>query len=234
MNGNILAPDWLFKGPMDIEYKTYSMMAEIKHLYERLESGDIEGALTACDAALDYFYMYDAIYDPIAVDYDQYLHNKETAIEIFQPYLHPQMQKYDEIVNSITPNAIERYEDLHRSIRTKWQEIEASITVSYMHTMPLLINDGYALVVTGKICYVYEFSKTYLRGNDWRDFKITEVDKIKSDQKVMAEFTKKIKDEDETSPVLKVNCAMHTRIREDLITVVRSSIFHRIKSDYSF
>jgi hypothetical protein len=56
-------PRWIEEGPMDLEYKTFKMLASVKALELKLAEGLLMDCLWEIDDTLDYLYRYDAQLD---------------------------------------------------------------------------------------------------------------------------------------------------------------------------
>lgn len=230
----IYIPDWAFNGPIDLEYRRYKLLAEVKKLKEDLVLCKLEQTLNTVDATLDFLYRYDA--ERITAGED--LSNYELTGINFSSFSLEYTQKsieQDEIMDALCDEGIDLFEDLHTLIRDMWREIEAGINISYVPSKKLLLNDGFVFIITpDNKLHSYYFTKPTKYIAEWNSFKLEHLNTSDYTKEIYFKQLDEVGFEETDKIIFKVECNNSVKIEDCAITVIKSILYTRLKKDYAF
>lgn len=227
-------PEWATKGPIDFEYRHYKLLAEVKSLNVDLKNGLFSETLKKVDDTLDYLYHYDAEKIFLSEDLSNY---ELTGINLSNFDLEYTQKELDQnkIMDALCDEAIDIFEELHSKIRGLWREIELGLKVAYVPRKKYILNDGFVFITTiNNELYSYYFNKPSAYINDWRSFKLEFLNKTKYTKEV---YLSQLKDLDVTESdkiIFKVECNNTAIIEGFAIEIIKSTIYHQLRKDYSF
>ncbi len=229
----VQTPEWITKGPHDIEYKTYKFLQRVKELDEMI-SNSLMSALWEIDDTLDYLYRYDAVKQTTIVPSIEFMGFPWDDLELV--FTSKEELETDEIVDAIYEDAIDKFEDLHNKCRQEWRDIESGLNCSYIGDKKYFLSGGFVFLTTpDSKLHVYFFnkpSKNYMM--TWKDFKMQHIKTVEYEDdayfKILEELTEKKSDR----ILIKADLKTHTNLMGHAITVVNSAVFSLLHRDYAF
>jgi len=227
-------PEWVERGPLDLEYKTYKMLQRVGELDSSIETHLLK-SLYEIDDTLDYLYRYDA--------------QKATEVEpVFPEFMGLPFQDLElvfssqeeletnDILDKLCPKAIDKFEELHKKCRETWREIEKNLSVSYIGNKKYFLSGGFVFITTpDDMLHIYYFnkpSKNFLMS--WKDFKMQH---IKSEKYSEHNYFKKLEelgDKKSDKILIRVKLDLDTNVDGHAITVINNMVFSLLHRDYAF
>jgi len=233
MQSKYKLPEWASKGPEDLEYRTYKMLAHVKSLKNMLLDQKLLSVLFEVDSTLDYLYRYDAIKiteedtKTIAGDWGPLSFVFSTDEESVE-----QSQLMDKLVDS----AIDRFEELHATCREIWREIEVNLKASYIADKKYFLADGFVFLKTkDNKLLIYYFNKPIKNFvTSWKEFKLQHIKTQEWNQDDYFESLEEIVQKKSDKILIKSELDIDVNIEGHAITVITSLIFNMLRRDYSF
>ena len=186
--------DWFYTGPMDYEFKMYTLMAKIKRLRATLKRNVIWPVILEVESQLDGLYRFkyekETLDDRLKVAKDIDFVNFQIIYEIPADSANEHLDVLHQIANA----AIIEFEDVYMDARLAWREIEKQMTLTWVPEKLMLVNRGYVTLIENKDkIWICEFEKPSKLTSDWRNFKfeciaeskytdITDISKIRETQ----------------------------------------------------
>lgn len=228
-------PKWAIDGPLDFEYRHYSLLAEVKRLKSKLNNNELSETLKKVDDTLDYLYQYDAeqLYSSS---------NKNSNFELtelnFAEFKLDSISKTIEdsvIMDKLLDEAIQLFENIHSQIREVWRDIELGLHIVYIPSRRTLINDGFVFIISAdNKLHSYFFNKPTKYQTDWRSFKLEHISTVPYTKDVYIQYLEDIKDTETEKIIFKVKCLNSTKIKGFTLDVIMSNLYTMLKKDYFF
>jgi len=227
----IKIPDWVAKGPEDLEYRTYKMLSNASKIRKDLYNGLLWDALTSCDEVLDFLYHHDAE----RILESESISKKLTKVDWDNlEVLYTTGNEIDhDILDQLVDKAIDEFESIHAEIREYWRVLDREIEIAQAGTKPYLVNDGFVFIqMPNNRISIYSFSNPKgVLGMDWKKFKLNKVADRTGNEKII-EFITEIKEKDENTIVYRVNIKNTVNLDAGMINVISSNLFTQIRKDY--
>lgn len=232
---NNYTPDWATRGPVDFEYRHYSLLAEVKKLKSKLNNEELSETLKKVDDSLDYLYQYDA--ERLHSSSEKHSNFELTGLNFAEFKLESinKIIEDDEIMDNLLDKAIQLFEDIHSQIREVWQEIESGVNAVYIPSRRPFINDGFIFIITtDNKLHLYFFNKPSKCQTDWRSFKLTHISTVTYTKDVYIQHLDDIKATETEKIIFKVECLNSTKIKGFTLDVIKSKLYTMLKKDYFF
>lgn len=171
--------DWFYTGPIDYEFKKYSLLGRLKRLQAMLKRNMIWSVITEIEAQLDGLYRFkyekEVLDDRLKVAKDIDFINFQIIYEVPADASSDQL----EVLHRIANEAIVRFEDVYMDARLSWREVEKNIKLTWVPEKKPMLSHGYAALIHDKktinICH---FEKPSRLASDWRTFKFELIDQL--------------------------------------------------------
>jgi len=227
-------PPWVFDGPVDLEYRRYKMLAEVERLKSNLLERKLDQTLNTIDSTLSFLYRYDAERIIGAEDKSNYeltgINFSKFSLEYTQKSL-----KLDHIMDMLCEEAIDLFEDLYALVREDWLAIEDGITISYVPSKKILLNDGFVFIITpDNKLHLYYFTKPTKYIAEWNLFKLEYISTCEYNKENYFKHLDEVKFEETDKILLRIECKNSDKIEGHAITVIKSMLYTRLKKDYLF
>ena len=227
-------PDWVLKGPSDLEYTRYMLLAEIESIKSELANYNLESALHRVDDSIDFLYRYDA---ERSISNDNFSNYELTGNNIFDFHIKYERDKsdQDEILDVLCNEAINLFEDLHASIRVIWREIEEGINISYVPNKKLLLNSGFVFITTpDNKLHSYYFTRPTKYITNWELFKLEHLSTSKYTKDSYFKQLEEVDFKNTDNIIFKIQCNNSVKIENYAIAVIKNMIYIKLKKDYIF
>jgi hypothetical protein len=220
-------PRWITEGPLDYEYRYYTLLAEVEDLKSNLKKGELSTTHKIVDQTLDYIYKYDAgqVFPLEKAISSQFIGMDLSEFE----YRTTEESITDELID----NAIELFEELYAEIREIWRYVMSGIKIEYVPSRKYFLNAGFVFVITAdNKLHSYYFNKPSKYQIDWRSFKLKHIDTIKYTRDDYLKQLKHIDAVETDKIIFKVNCNNATRMDGFAIDIIKSMVYDTLKKDY--
>lgn len=227
-------PEWVERGPLDLEYKTYKMLQRFSELKRNVHT-NLMKCLYEIDDTLDYLYRYDAQKATESTPvFPELMGLPFQDLELV--FTSKEELETNDILDKLCPQAIDKFEELHTKCREIWREIEGKLKVSYIGNKKYFLSGGFVFITTpDDMLHIYFFnkpSKNFLMS--WKDFKMQH---IKSEKYSEHEYFKRLEelgDKKSDKILIKANLDLDTNVDGHAITVVNNMVFSLLHRDYAF
>jgi hypothetical protein len=228
-----LSFDWFVEPPIDIEFKKYKLLAQISRHEKSIENWELQSALNYTEFQLSNLYKFVHFKGEIDEKRKVLKGIDFSSMELI--YELPSDQPEIEQLVAIADFAIDKYEELYRSVRDAWREVEYRATLTYIPSRPIQLGSGIIIIPYKDKFKVYEFKYPAHFDGDWRGFDLTHV------------FDKNL-NEDQISKILDYgrNSLGHNifirisrgldlyHFNETVIPIVKQKVFLDLKKNYFF
>jgi|688.fasta_scaffold301934_2 hypothetical protein len=228
-----LSFDWFVEPPIDIEFKKYKLLAQISRHEKSIENWELQSALNYTEFQLSNLYKF--VHFKGETDEKRKVLKGIDFSSMELIYELPSDQPEIEQLVAIADFAIDKYEELYRSVRDAWREVEYRATLTYIPSRPIQLGSGIIIIPYKDKFKVYEFKYPAHFDGDWRGFDLTHV------------FDKNL-NEDQISKILDYgrNSLGHNifirisrgldlyHFNETVIPIVKQKVFLDLKKNYFF
>ena len=228
-------PRWIEEGPMDLEYKTFKMLASVKALELKLAEGLLMDCLWEIDDTLDYLYRYDAQQVTRVKPHEYEIMGLQWE-DLELVFTTEEELETNTVLDKLVSEAIDRFEELHSKCREVWRDIEDNIKYSYIGDRKYFLSDGFVFIKTGdNKLHIYYFTKpTKTFKMHWKDFKMQHIKTESWDEVTYFKRLEEISAKKSGKILIKVNLENHTKIENHAMAVINYCVFSLLRKDYTF
>jgi hypothetical protein len=228
-----LSFDWFVEPPIDIEFKKYKLLACISRHEKSIANWELQSALNHTEFQLSNLYKF--IHFKGEIDEKRKVLKGIDFSSMELIYEFPSDQPEIQQLVNIADFAIDKYEDLYRSIRDAWREVEYRASITYIPSRPIQLGSGMILIPYKDKFKVYEFKYPAHFDGDWKGFDLTHVfDKNLNEDQIL-----KILDYGKNSLghniFIRISKGLDLyHFYETVIPVVKQKVFLDLKKNYFF
>jgi hypothetical protein len=228
-----LSFDWFTEPPIDIEFKKYKLLAQITRHQKRVDAGQLLSSLDHVELQLANLYKFIHFKGDIDEKRKVLKGIDFSSMELI--YEFPQNEPEIEQLVKIADFAIDKYEELYKSIRDLWREVEYHISLTYIPSRPIQLGSGFIIIPHTNKYRVYEFKYPAHFDGEWRDFTLKHVfDKNATEDQIL-----KIIDYGQNSlghnMFIRISKGLDAyHLNETIIPVVKQKVFLDLKKNYFF
>lgn len=228
-------PRWIEEGPMDLEYKTFKMLASVKALELKLAEGLLMDCLWEIDDTLDYLYRYDAQQVTRVKPHEYEIMGLQWE-DLELVFTTEEELETNTVLDKLVSDAIDRFEELHSKCREVWRDIEDNIKYSYIGDRKYFLSDGFVFIKTAdNKLHIYYFTKpTKTFKMHWKDFKMQHIKTESWDEVTYFKRLEEISAKKSGKILIKVNLENHTKIENHAMAVINYCVFSLLRKDYTF
>lgn len=228
-----LSFDWFTEPPIDIEFKKYKLLAQIARHQKRVDAGQLLASLDHVELQLASLYKFIHFKGDIDEKRKVLKGIDFSSMELI--YEFPQNEPEIEQLVKIADFAIDKYEELYKSIRDLWREVEYHISLTYIPSRPIQLGSGFVIIPHMNKYRVYEFKYPAHFDGEWREFILKHVfDKNLTEDQIL-----KIIDYGQNSlghnMFIRISKGLDSyNLHETVIPVVKQKVFLDLKKNYFF
>lgn len=228
-----LSFDWFVEPPIDIEFKKYKLLAQIARHQKSVDAGQLMSALDHTETQLSNLYKF--VHFKGEIDEKRKVLKGIDFSNMELIYEFPQDEPEIEQLVKIADFAIDKYEELYRSIRDTWREAEYRASLTYIPTRPIQLGSGIIIIPHANKYRVYEFKYPAHFDGDWKTFNLTHV----FDKNLNEDQISKILDYGKNSLghniFIRISRGLDSyHFHETVIPVVKQKVFLDLKKNYFF
>jgi hypothetical protein len=228
-----LSFDWFIEPPIDIEFKKYKLLAQISRQQKSIDAGQLMTALNHTEMQLSNLYKF--IHFKGEIDEKRKILKGIDFQNMELVYEFPQEEPEIAQLVKIAEFAIDKYEELYRSIREIWRQVEHKLLLTYIPNRPIQLGSGIIIIPYLNKFRVYEFKYPAHFDSDWRSFDLIHIfDKNLSEDQII-----KIIDYGKNSLghsiFIRMSAGLDTyHFHETIIPIVKQKVFLDLKKNYFF
>ncbi len=218
---NELPNHWFTEMPFDYEFKYYTLLAHIKQIEGDIDEFKLLSSLKNIEASLsilyDIKYARDGQTDNIrivGIDFD----NMEIE------YDYPEDNKVVESMYDLCDVAIDKYENTHKSLRTKWRNIADLLRLSNIG-INVIKNHGFLYIKYGKILKIYEIQIPFPYKTSWKNVYVKHVSDSKYNLKKLSKF---IDEQEDGVKHYRCEVGIEFPIEECAIPILKSILYKNL------
>lgn len=228
-----LSFDWFTEPPIDIEFKKYKLMAQIKRQQKSIEAGELLSSLDHAEYQLANLYKFVHFKGEIDEKRKVLKGIDFSSMELIYEFPHDEPE-IEQLVK-IADFAIDKYEELYRSIRDTWREVEYRASLTYIPSRPIQLGSGLIIIPHTNKYRVYEFKYPAHFDSDWRGFVLEHV----FDKNLEEDQISKILDYGQNSLghniFIRISRGLDSyHLHETVIPIVKQKVFLDLKKNYFF
>ena len=228
-----LSFNWFIEPPIDIEFKKYKLMAQIARHEKSIENWQLLSALNYTEFQLSNLYKFIHFKGEIdekrkvlkGIDFS----NMELIYEL------PGDQPEIEQLVAIADFAIDKYEELYRSVRDAWREVEYCASITYVPSRPIQLGSGIIIIPYKDKFKVYEFKYPAHFDGDWRGFDLTHVFDKNLDEAQISKILDYGRNSLGHNIFIRISRGLDLyHFNETVIPIVKQKVFLDLKRNYFF
>lgn len=226
--------DWFTQGPIDYEFKKYTLMAKIKRLEGMIKHYLIWPVIQEIEYHLDYLYKFkyekETLDDKMKVAKDIDFINFRIIYEVPDENLNDSM----EVLHRVANDAIIQFEDVYMEARLKWREIEPNIKITWIPQKSPILSNGFAAIVINKEkIHLCKFEKPSKVGGDWRTFKLEKIEEIDFTNEVMGKIYELHTQKDHRILFSRIDCSLKCSFEDAVYPIAKSILYSSLMKDFA-
>lgn len=227
--------NWFYEGPVDYEFKRYTLLAKTKRLRALIERNVLWPVILEIEDQLDQLYSFkyqkEVLDDRLRVAKDIDFINFQIIYEIPESVQNEQM----EILHQVANDAITEFEDIYMDARLKWRDIEREFKLTWVPERPLILNEGYvAIIENKKYIRLFKFPKLTKLSGDWRTFSFEKVDEAEYvDVSSLSDLRQKWVVDQRGIMFCRIDYVPPVPFEDTVVPIIRSIIYSSLMRDFS-
>lgn len=223
----ILEQSWLTETPFDYELKKYKLLAGINKINSLVKSNHLFESLLEVEYHLEDLYR---------------LKNKKSEIDdrlkvlkgidldtMSLQYDYPEDGNSMSHIYDLCDYAIEEFESLYRTIRTRWRSVSSKIKITEIpHKMPTK-EKGHVFLINPNNILTYSYIKPSTLTSDWKELNLKKYDSKLSTLDDVIKYIEYISEsEKNTNRFWRCDYNIEESLEQCILPVVRHDLYHKI------
>jgi hypothetical protein len=228
-----LSFDWFIEPPIDIEFKKYKLMAQISRHEKSIANWQLLSALNYTEFQLSNLYKF--IHFKGEIDEKRKVLKGIDFSSMELIYELPSDQPEIEQLVTIADFAIDKYEELYRSVRDAWREVEYRASLTYIPSRPIQLGSGIIIIPYKDKFKVYEFKYPAHFDGDWRGFNLTHIFDKNQDEDQITKILDYGRNSLGHNIFIRISKGLDLyHFHETVIPIVKQKVFLDLKKNYFF
>jgi hypothetical protein len=226
--------DWFTQGPIDYEFKKYTLMAKIKRLEGMIKLGIIWPVIQEVEYHLDYLYRFkyekETLDDKLKIAKDIDFINFRIIYEIPDDQIGDQM----DVLHRIANEAIVKFEDVYMDARLAWRDIEPHIKITWIPSKTPILKSGFAAMVDNRQkIHLCKFEKPSKLGGDWRTFKLEKIEEVPFTPEAMGKMVEIHTQMDTRIPFARMDYNINCSFEDAIFPIAKSILYSSLMKDFT-
>ena len=229
---NVFETNWLIEPPHDYELKYYKLLAGIDKIKKMISANNLYSAILEVETELER--LYNIKYGRDEIESKTRIITGIDVDTMSLKYDYPEETNGINSIYDICDVAIEKLEDLYRTIRDKWRIVESQCTITEIPEKKHLNTKGYIFyidIVNQKI-HVYSYIEPSSFKINWSEFNLKKVEELENSIKEISEFIKRTELESTSYRFFRFDAKFKTTpppYADCMLPIMKSMLFNRIK-----
>lgn len=227
---NILDKNWITSTPFDYELKRYKLLGAIKKLSAMVEAGYLYSSLLEVEAQLDD--LYKLKHGKTNIDNSLRVLKGINLDTMSLDYEYPDDVDPISHIYQLCDIAITDFEDLFKTIRSKWRTNSTKISISEIPSTRPTKTKGYIFVSNKKEkdnnIITYSYSKPYKFTGEWKDMLLTRTDVDIKNITELSEFVEGIDKESSDFRFWRCIYSLEHDYEDCVLPLIRHNLFYKM------